>query len=141
MTILLLFIGAMGSLPPGPIHTQLDRATTASRNYIDCLVGRARSAGSGRAALRAALTVAQGQCRGEERVLDDVYRFSQQSRGRPQRGVPRAELRRLVAEAQARIVAERRPLQARRSKRSAFITLVQAATKSVTNFSAPPFSA
>jgi hypothetical protein len=107
MTPLLFFLGAVGSLPPGALHTPLDRATTAARVYVDCLVDRARAAGTGRAAPSVALNIAQRECRREERALDDAYRFSQRTQGQRGRGVPRAEIRRLVGEAEARIIAAR----------------------------------
>ncbi len=107
MTTILLLISALATQQPAPLHSPLDRATTASRLFVDCLVDQARVAGTGRAAPRVALAIARRNCRDEEWALDDVYRVWQRARRRPMSGAGRAEIRRLVAEAEARVVAER----------------------------------
>lgn len=108
---MLLFIGALVSQPGIPdarsLHTPLDRASTAARVFVDCLVDQARTAARGRAAPSVALAVARRRCRAEERALDDVHRAWQRSQGRAVRGVSRAEVRRLVDEAALRVAAER----------------------------------
>lgn len=102
-----LLLAALPAEQPAPLHTPLDRAATAARVFVDCLVDRARIAATGRAAPSVAIAVARRRCRAEEQALDDVHRAWQRTQGGPVRGAPRAEIRRLVDEAEARVVAER----------------------------------
>lgn len=106
--MLLLLAGAFQAEQPASLHTPLDRATTAARIFVDCLVQHAGPAATGRAAPRIAVAIARRQCTTEERALDDVYRSWQAAERRPRRGAGHAELERLQNEAIMRIEDQRR---------------------------------
>lgn len=103
MTVWLIYLGALAGQEAAPLHTPLDRAATAAHTYVGCLVDRARVARRGRAAPQIALGVARRQCRRELRALDDVYRAWHAAQRLGRSGVPREEVRRLEAEAEARL--------------------------------------
>lgn len=106
MTALFL-LALVAAQDPAPLHTPLDRAATAQRIYVDCLVEQARVAGTGRAAPSVAIAFARRRCGAEERALNDVYRAWQQSMDVRATGLSRDAMRQIVAEAEARVIAER----------------------------------
>lgn len=108
MTAPLLLAALLAGQPAEPLHGPLDRALAAERIYVDCLVANARRFTAGRAAPRIAVNGARGHCRDELRALDDVYRGWNRSRRQGNRGLSRADLRRLIDDAVTRVVTERR---------------------------------
>jgi hypothetical protein len=94
-------------LRPTPLLTPLEGAVTAQRIYVDCLVDQARNAGTGRAAPSIAIAIARRRCSPQERALDDAYRVWQRSLEVRATGLSRTRMRRLLDEAEARIVAAR----------------------------------
>lgn len=101
-------LAAQSAQPEGvPLHSPLDRALTAERVYVDCLVANARAFTNGRAAPQIAVNGARSRCRAELRALDDVYREWNSSRGQGRRGLSREDLRSLIDQATAQVIAER----------------------------------